>query len=116
MPPCSPTASRPWSTTRSASPTTVASPSASPPSPENVDPWLELRVSDTGVGIAAGDLSRLFVAFQPLDDAPTRAQEGSGVSLALAHRFARLLGGDINVVSAPGRGSTFVLRVPAPRE
>ncbi|MFY0532227.1 ATP-binding protein [Nannocystis pusilla] len=82
----------------------------------DVDPWLELRVSDTGVGIAAGDLSRLFVAFQPLDDAPTRAQEGSGVSLALAHRFARLLGGDIDVVSAPGRGSTFVLRVPAPRE
>ncbi|MDC0674479.1 AAA family ATPase [Nannocystis radixulma] len=79
-------------------------------------PWLELRVADTGVGIAADDLPRLFVAFQPLDDAPTRAHEGSGVSLALAHRFARLLGGDIDVASFPGRGSTFVLRLPAPRE
>ncbi|WP_373372110.1 GAF domain-containing sensor histidine kinase [Nannocystis bainbridge] len=78
-------------------------------------PWLELRVADTGVGIAAADLPRLFVAFQPLDDGPTRSHEGSGVSLALAHRFARLLGGDIEVTSAPGRGSTFVLRVPAPR-
>ncbi|WAS98052.1 sensor histidine kinase [Nannocystis punicea] len=79
-------------------------------------PWLELRITDTGVGIAAADLPRLFLAFQPLDDAPTRAQEGSGVSLALAHRFARLLGGVIDVASVPGSGSTFVLRLPAPRE
>jgi signal transduction histidine kinase len=79
-------------------------------------PWLELRITDTGVGIAADDLPRLFLAFQPLDDAPTRAHEGSGVSLALAHRFARLLGGDIDVASVPGSGSTFVLRLPAPRE
>ena len=77
-------------------------------------PWLELVVADTGVGIAAADLPRLFVSFQPLDDAPTRAHEGSGVSLAVAQRFARLLGGAIDVASEPGRGATFTLRVPAP--
>jgi signal transduction histidine kinase len=74
---------------------------------------VELRVTDTGIGIAEADLARLFVSFQPLDDSTTRARDGSGVSLAVAQRFAVLLGGTITVSSAPARGSTFTLRLPA---
>ena len=75
-------------------------------------PWLALSVQDTGVGIAPADLPRLFTAFGQLDDAPTRNVEGTGVSLALTHRFCALLGGRVEVASEPGVGSRFTLHLP----
>jgi signal transduction histidine kinase len=67
-------------------------------------------VSDKGIGIAAEDMSRLFVRFSRLDqlaDVP-----GTGLGLYLARELARLHGGDISVVSTPGQGSEFTLSLP----
>ncbi len=77
-----------------------------------VDSWAEIAVSDTGIGIAAEDLGRLFTEFQQLDAGPARQQEGTGLGLALTRRFAELHGGQVSVESAPGKGSTFTLRLP----
>lgn len=68
-------------------------------------------VMDTGPGIDAAKLARLFEPFALSD--PTRAQGGAGIGLALTREMARLMGGDVTVISAPGRGSTFTLRIAA---
>ena len=77
-----------------------------------VGSWLEISVTDTGIGIAGVDLERLFVEFQQLDSGHGRQQEGTGLGLALTKRFAELHGGEVKVQSVPGRGSTFMLRLP----
>src|SRR6266851_2549676 len=74
--------------------------------------WAEIAVSDTGIGIAAKDLGRLFSEFQRLDAGPGPQQEGTGLGLVLTRRFAELHGGQVSVVSEPGKGSTFTLRLP----
>jgi len=78
-----------------------------------VDSWIEIAVSDTGIGIAKSDLGRLFTEFQQLDAGPGREQEGTGLGLALTKRFAELHGGHIRVESVQGEGSTFILKLPA---
>ena len=78
-----------------------------------VNSWIEIEVSDTGIGIAKSDLGRLFTEFQQLDAGPGREQEGTGLGLALTKRFAELHGGHVSVESVPGKGSTFVLSLPA---
>jgi len=77
-----------------------------------VESWIEIAVTDTGIGIAAADMDRLFTEFQQLDAGHGRQQEGTGLGLALTKRFAELHGGEINVHSVPGEGSTFTLRLP----
>jgi len=77
-----------------------------------VDSWVEIAVSDTGIGIAAENLGRLFTEFQQLDAGPGRQQEGTGLGLALTRRFAELHGGQVTVESVLGKGSTFTLRLP----
>jgi signal transduction histidine kinase len=72
---------------------------------------VEMRVSDTGVGIRPEDQGKLFDAFARVDDAATREKEGSGLGLHLSQRLAELLGGRISVQSEYGRGSTFTLRL-----
>ena len=80
---------------------------------ENVDrEMLIVSVSDTGVGIAAEDLPRLFKAFTQLDSTATRSKGGMGLGLSIAQRMAKTLGGDVSVTSEAGVGSTFVVRVP----
>ncbi|HFE43896.1 MAG TPA: hybrid sensor histidine kinase/response regulator, partial [Nannocystis exedens] len=74
--------------------------------------FLEIRIRDTGVGIAATDLDRIFDAFQQVDDTPTRKHGGTGLGLAISRRLARLLGGDIRVSSEVGVGSHFVILLP----
>jgi signal transduction histidine kinase/CheY-like chemotaxis protein/CHASE3 domain sensor protein len=77
-----------------------------------VESWIEIAVADTGIGIATADLTRLFREFQQLDAGHGRQQEGTGLGLALTKRFAELHGGEVNVQSVPGEGSTFTLRLP----
>ncbi len=72
-----------------------------------------LWVSDTGIGIRAEDLSRLFVPFSQLEEAGTRRHEGSGLGLVIARSMAQLLGGRIEVRSVPDEGTTFTLHLPA---
>ena len=72
---------------------------------------LEIRVSDTGIGISEADLGLLFQEFRQLDQGDQR-QEGTGLGLALTKRFVELHGGTISVQSTRGEGSTFTLRLP----
>ncbi|WP_242394963.1 ATP-binding protein [Anaeromyxobacter oryzisoli] len=76
-----------------------------------------LSVEDTGCGIDAADLPRLFVPFGQLEDAATRTHEGTGLGLVITRSLATLLGGSVQVESRRGAGSTFTVHLPgiAPR-
>lgn len=68
-------------------------------------------VRDTGIGISEQDLARLFSAFEQVDGSMTRKFGGTGIGLALCKRLAERMGGSIDVVSEPGRGSEFTLHI-----
>ena len=75
--------------------------------------WIEIDVSDTGIGMTEEQLSRLFNAFTQADAATARRYGGTGLGLAITRRMMQLLGGDVSVASAHGKGSTFTLRLPS---
>jgi signal transduction histidine kinase len=75
--------------------------------------WICFTVADTGIGIAPEYLPQLFEPFTQADATHTRQHSGTGLGLALSQRFCQLMGGTITVVSAPGAGSTFTVRLPA---
>jgi PAS domain S-box-containing protein len=72
----------------------------------------ELRVNDTGTGIPAADLPRIFERFQRIDGQKSRSREGSGIGLALVQELVRLHGGTIAAESEPCQGTTFSVTVP----
>ncbi|MEH3147401.1 MAG: response regulator [Methylobacterium frigidaeris] len=71
-----------------------------------------LSVSDSGVGIPARELPRLFERFHRVEGAQGRSFEGSGIGLALVQELVRIHGGSVAVESAPGHGSTFTVTLP----
>ena len=76
------------------------------------EPWLILRVRDTGVGIPVEKQKEIFRPFVQVDSSNTRERGGSGLGLAIVARLCENLGGTIEVESAAGQGSTFQVSVP----
>jgi ammonium transporter len=76
------------------------------------DGRLRVAVSDTGVGISAGELGKVFDEFHRADSTEARERGGTGLGLAISRRLARALGGDITAASRLGVGSTFTLNLP----
>lgn len=72
-----------------------------------------VHVSDTGIGIAPEKLETVFESFQQADGSTTRSFGGTGLGLTITRKLARLMGGDLTVVSAKGRGSIFTLTILA---
>ncbi|MBL8972493.1 MAG: hypothetical protein JNK56_18035 [Myxococcales bacterium] len=73
---------------------------------------VRLVVSDTGIGMTAAQLGRIFVPFVQVDESPERRDRGTGLGLAITRRIVELLGGTITVTSEPGRGSQFSVTLP----
>ncbi len=78
---------------------------------------LNIEVEDNGIGIATGDLDKIFEAFHQVQDAdPTREKPvGSGLGLAICRDIVGRYGGEITVDSSPGHGSTFRVSLPLDR-
>jgi signal transduction histidine kinase len=93
---------------------TAASPTGKRPLLHAHGAWIALQVTDTGVGIAASDLERIFEEFEQVNAGPRADSErrGTGLGLTISRRLARSLDGDITVESLPGRGSVFTLWLP----
>jgi signal transduction histidine kinase/CheY-like chemotaxis protein len=76
---------------------------------------LVVSVKDTGIGVDAEALKRLFVKFEQADSTTTRRYGGTGLGLAICRELAELMGGVIEAESAPGEGSVFTVRLPLQR-
>jgi PAS domain S-box-containing protein len=76
------------------------------------DRWMRFAVADRGVGIPAGELTRIFEKFYRLDPHHTRGVNGTGLGLYVCRELVERMDGRISVSSVPGRGSTFLVELP----
>jgi signal transduction histidine kinase len=74
--------------------------------------WIELSVSDTGIGMTLEQQAKLFEEFSQADSSTARRYGGTGLGLAITRKLARMMGGDVTVKSEPGKGSVFTVRLP----
>jgi signal transduction histidine kinase len=82
--------------------------------PQGGQAWIALQIADSGIGIAPGDLARVFEEFEQVNAGPRgdSMRRGTGLGLPISRRLARLLGGDITVESELAKGSTFTVWIP----
>ena len=74
--------------------------------------WIELAVSDTGIGMTPEQQAKLFEEFSQADATTAQRFGGTGLGLAITRKLARMMGGDVTVASEPGKGSVFTVRLP----
>jgi signal transduction histidine kinase len=79
---------------------------------ENGRDWITLSVADTGIGMTAMQMDKLFQEFSQASSTTASKYGGTGLGLVISRRFCQMMGGDITVASEPGRGSTFMIRLP----
>jgi signal transduction histidine kinase len=74
--------------------------------------WITLAVKDSGIGMTAEQMGKLFQEFSQASTTTASKYGGTGLGLVISRRFCQMMGGDITVESEPGRGSTFTIRLP----
>jgi signal transduction histidine kinase len=74
--------------------------------------WITLAVADSGIGMTPEQVGKLFQEFSQASSSTASKYGGTGLGLVISRRFCQMMGGDITVKSEPGRGSTFIIRVP----
>ncbi len=74
--------------------------------------WVELKVTDTGVGIPEENRAAIFDKFYQIDSSKTRLYGGAGLGLYIVKHFTEFLGGKVGVASQPGKGTTFTVTIP----
>ena len=75
--------------------------------------WVEFAVADTGIGMTAEQLAKLFEEFTQADASTAKRYGGTGLGLSITRKLARMMGGDVTVTSEPGKGSVFTVRLPS---
>jgi signal transduction histidine kinase len=79
---------------------------------ENGRDWVTLSVTDTGIGMTAEQMGKLFQEFSQASSTTASKYGGTGLGLVISRRFCQMMGGDITVASEPGKGSVFTVRLP----
>jgi signal transduction histidine kinase len=74
--------------------------------------WIELTVADSGIGMTSEQQAKLFEEFSQADATTAQRFGGTGLGLAITRKLARMMGGDVTVMSEPGKGSVFTVRLP----
>lgn len=75
--------------------------------------WIEYSVADSGIGMTPEQLAKLFEAFTQADASTTKKYGGTGLGMTITKHFTEMMGGDINVTSEEGKGTTFYIKLPA---